>query len=168
MRPRTSALARISFASRFDGWLLASPLVTFPALWYTGVGAANVHLLAVQRPWSRLTWAVVCLIPVAFIVGGLLGAAIAAVLAADVDGPVNIGSGEAVAVRTVAERIAALVGRPDLLAFDESPRGPDLLVADVTRLSTEVGFTPASRVMEALGETVNWWRGRVDLDATAM
>jgi hypothetical protein len=55
---------------------LADPRITFPAVWLSGVALAQIRILAVQQPWSRLTWAVVLLVPVAFCLGGWLASAI--------------------------------------------------------------------------------------------
>jgi nucleoside-diphosphate-sugar epimerase len=90
-----------------------------------------------------------------------VGGAFAALVAGDVRGPVNIGSGEGVAVRELVELIAREAGRPDLLdigALPPRPRDPPALVADVTRLRDEVGFTPSIRLEEGVRETVTWWR----------
>lgn len=81
----------------------------------------------------------------------------------DVTGPVNIGSGEAVSVRTVVESIADIVGRPDLLrlaAKPMPPNDPPLLVADVGRLRNELKWAPRIGLRQGLEETVAWWRGR--------
>ena len=43
------------------------------------------------------------------------GAAFAALLDSDVEGPVNIGSGERISIAGMLERIARQIGRPDLL-----------------------------------------------------
>jgi nucleoside-diphosphate-sugar epimerase len=88
------------------------------------------------------------------------GAALASLLDSDVEGPVNIGSGEAIAIRSLAEDIAELVGRRELLDLDESLTVPEIVLADVTRLSTEVGFSPHTNVAENLAATVKWWRSR--------
>jgi len=62
----------------------------------------------------------------------------------DVAGPVNIGSGEGVAVRDLALRLGALAGRPELLRFGEVTFGrPTVrIVAAIERLTTEVGYRP--------------------------
>ncbi|MEA2191050.1 MAG: dTDP-L-rhamnose 4-epimerase [Solirubrobacteraceae bacterium] len=89
--------------------------------------------------------------------------AFAAILDSDVGGAVNVASGEAVAVRRVAELLAESAGRPDLLdvgALAERPGDPPQIVADVTRLREEVGFTPRLELADGLGETVDWWRAR--------
>ncbi len=50
-----------------------SPIVIFPALWAIGVALAQIHVLAIQRPWSGRAWLVAVLVPVAFVFGGLVG-----------------------------------------------------------------------------------------------
>jgi oligosaccharide repeat unit polymerase len=56
---------------------ILSPLVAFPIVWTIGVLLAQIRLLDVQRPWSRLVWVVVILVPVAFVCGGIVGRALA-------------------------------------------------------------------------------------------
>lgn len=90
-----------------------------------------------------------------------VGAAFAALLDAEVEGPVNVGSGEGVTVADVVQRIAAIVGRPDLVELGaiEAPLDePPLLVADVTRLRDDVGWRPARSLDDGLRDTVEWWR----------
>jgi len=92
-----------------------------------------------------------------------VGDAFAAVLDSEVEGAVNIGSGEGVAIADVVQRIAQLVGRPDLLqvgALDAPPDEPPLLVADVERLRDEVGWQPSRSLEDGLRDTVEWWRAR--------
>jgi nucleoside-diphosphate-sugar epimerase len=75
-----------------------------------------------------------------------VGDALSALARSDVLGPVNIGTGEGPALREVAlEAARAMRADPDLLRFGELPSrdgDPLALVADVTRLQREVGFTP--------------------------
>ena len=76
-------------------------------------------------------------------------------------GAVNVASGEAVSVRSIVEQIAAAAGRPDLLdvgALESRAGDPEVLVADVTRLRDEAGFTPAWSLEDGLRQTVAWWR----------
>ena len=90
-----------------------------------------------------------------------VGDAFAALLDADVEGAVNIGSGEGVAISDVVRRIAELVGRPDLVelgALEAPPDEPPLLVADVGRLRDEVRWRPWRSIDAGLRETVEWWR----------
>lgn len=86
--------------------------------------------------------------------------AFAAVLDSAVAGAVNIASGEPVAVRAIAEQLAAAAGRPELLdvgAVAQRPGDPEQITADVTRLRDEVGFAPGRSLAEGLAETVRWW-----------
>ncbi len=88
------------------------------------------------------------------------GAALAAVLDSAVEGAVNVGSGLPVALRVFARRIAALVGRPELLqvgALASRCGEPPILVADIHRLTGEVGWTVRSDVDRALVRTIEWW-----------
>jgi nucleoside-diphosphate-sugar epimerase len=80
-----------------------------------------------------------------------------------VTGAVNLGSGEAVAVRTVIEIVARECGRPELVQFGSRPipsGEPNLLVADVSRLRSQLDWQPQISLPEGLRDTVNWWRGR--------
>jgi nucleoside-diphosphate-sugar epimerase len=75
-----------------------------------------------------------------------VAAAFVALLASGVEGPVNIASGEPVAIRRVLELIGLESGHPELLrrgALPPRPGEPRRLVADVRRLRAEVGFEPA-------------------------
>ena len=74
-----------------------------------------------------------------------LGAALAAVLLSDFDGPVNIGSGTATPVRAMIEHVARLMGRPDLIDLGARRRpadDPPVIRADTTRLAS-TGWRPA-------------------------
>lgn len=89
--------------------------------------------------------------------------AFAALVAADVTGAVNVGSGEAVAVRQIVELIAQAAGRPELLdigALPARPGDPPEIVADVRRLRDEVGFRPAVSLRDGLASSVAWSRAQ--------
>ncbi|MHB8234882.1 MAG: NAD-dependent epimerase/dehydratase family protein, partial [Solirubrobacteraceae bacterium] len=93
-----------------------------------------------------------------------VAAAFAALLDSDVQGPVNVASGEAVSIADVLTLIARSAGHPELLRLGELPRRdsePDLLVADVRRLREEVGFTPSMALEQGISETVEALRGSV-------
>lgn len=81
--------------------------------------------------------------------------ALLALAASDVQGPVNIGSGEAIALRDVAERIGA---KAELIHVASEP---PLIVADTTRLREEVGFTSRFSLAQGLDASIAWWRQRV-------
>ena len=75
-----------------------------------------------------------------------VGAALAALARSAVEGPVNIGTGTGPTLREVAlEAARALGADPALLRFGAMPLrdgDPAVLMAEVTRLRDEVGFTP--------------------------
>lgn len=88
--------------------------------------------------------------------------ALAALLDSQVEGPVNIGSGEAIAVAELVRKVAAEAGDPGLLrlgALPDRANDPPRLVADVTRLSDEVGWRAPIGVEQGIARTVAWWRG---------
>ncbi len=86
--------------------------------------------------------------------------AVVALLDSSVCGPVNIASGEPVAVAEIVDRIAQQIARPELVlrgALPDRPEEPPLLVADVTRLRDEVGFRARWGLADGLAQTVHWW-----------
>lgn len=90
-------------------------------------------------------------------------AAFVALLDSLVEGPVNIGSGNAVSVRALLETLAAIVGRSELLGFGErplSPTEPLIIEADTRRLTDEVGFVPQFDLDRGLSQTVLQWHQR--------
>lgn len=87
--------------------------------------------------------------------------AFSALLASDVRGAVNIGSGRAVPVRSILEEIAREIGGQDLLQFGARPMPPNeppVIEAAVDRLRSQVGFTPRYSLRDGLAQTVHWWR----------
>ena len=84
-----------------------------------------------------------------------------AVAKSKVTGPVNVGSGEPVRVRTIVETIARLLegnGTIEWAAIAEDPQGPPLLVADVRKLIRETGWRQTLSLEEGLRDTIAWWR----------
>ena len=99
-----------------------------------------------------------------------VAAAFAALLDSQARGVVDVGSGEAVTIATLAETIAELTGRPELLrlgALEASAGEPERIVADVARLREEVGFAPALTLRDGLAESVAYWRGELSAAAAA-
>jgi len=69
--------------------------------------------------------------------------AFVALLDSAVEGPVNIATGRPVSIREFAQTIARELGREDLLQFkDDCANQPPCVIADVTRLTHEVGYLP--------------------------
>jgi nucleoside-diphosphate-sugar epimerase len=91
------------------------------------------------------------------------GEALAAIALSDVAGPINIATGEATSVATVAETLGALCDRPDLVrigALPDRPNEPSRVVADVKRLRAEVNFRPDRSLEEGLRDALDYWIGR--------
>jgi len=90
------------------------------------------------------------------------GAATAALALSNVEGPVNIATGAAASVRTVAETLARLAGHPDLVRVGAFPDRdePERIVARVDRLTTEVGFRDIRPLEQGLAQALDWWRAK--------
>lgn len=87
-----------------------------------------------------------------------------ALLESDVTGPVNIASGEPVALKTLIYAIGNVLEKSHLITLGvlPTPEGdPPLLVADVRRLRQEVGWCPEISLEEGLKGTVDWWRNNL-------
>lgn len=76
---------------------------------------------------------------------------------------INLGTGEAIAIGALAQRIVALVGRPCPILHDRQRDRPpasevDRLCSD-NRLAAELlGWRPAVALDEGLRRTIAWWR----------
>jgi nucleoside-diphosphate-sugar epimerase len=89
------------------------------------------------------------------------GSAIAALCASQVTGPVNIGTGQPMALSNVVREIGKQLGRSDLLRLGALPSRPDdppFLGADTRRLNSEVGFKPLYDLAGGIAETIAFWR----------
>lgn len=90
-----------------------------------------------------------------------LASAFVALLRSPVEGPVNLASGWPVRVRGLVESLAIAAQRPELIrlgARPASPGEPAELIADVTRLRDEVGWTPPATLEQRAADTIAWWR----------
>jgi nucleoside-diphosphate-sugar epimerase len=85
--------------------------------------------------------------------------ALIALLLCDFNGPVNIASGQLVAIGEIVRMLGRSVGREDLveLAPQTLTEGQDLLFGNVSRLTETIGWSPAYSLDRGLQETVNWW-----------
>jgi nucleoside-diphosphate-sugar epimerase len=89
-----------------------------------------------------------------------VGAALAVLALSDVDGAVNVGSGEGVRLSDVAAMLGELSGRPDLVrlgALPDRPGEPPRIVAGVSRLADEAGFRPRIKLREGLERALGYW-----------
>ena len=86
------------------------------------------------------------------------GAAILAVLDSGVQGPVNFGCGDHIAIRTIVEELTRIYGfADDRIAWDASkPNGQAKRVYDLTRLNS-TGFKARYSLGEGLKITADWY-----------
>lgn len=79
------------------------------------------------------------------------------------EGAVNIGSGEPVAVKEVAASLGRIMAAPQYLRFGAKPSrtgDPRCLCADTSLLRKVTGWRPRLTLQEGLSETVKWWQGQ--------
>jgi nucleoside-diphosphate-sugar epimerase len=89
--------------------------------------------------------------------------ALAALISTEgVTGPVNVASGRALSLRDVGQMLVGGVGRGEhLLKFGALPDRegePQSMVADISCLTHETGFTPQHTLEERLHQCVDWHR----------
>jgi nucleoside-diphosphate-sugar epimerase len=89
--------------------------------------------------------------------------ALVAMTESSVRGPVNVGSGKAVAVRDIVEEIGRQTGAINRIAYGaiSSRNEPRLIEADVHRLREEVEWQPRFDLTEGIADTIQWWRERL-------
>jgi nucleoside-diphosphate-sugar epimerase len=99
--------------------------------------------------------------------------AFAALLVSEVQGAVNIASGRGVAVKDIALGIGRRLGCPELVRLGARPLRdePPVMIADIRRLTEEVGWRSAIDLEDGLAATIDWWRTqllrRTDADTGA-
>jgi nucleoside-diphosphate-sugar epimerase len=97
-----------------------------------------------------------------------VGAAFAAIVAARVEGAVNVGSDERITLAELIERIAQKIGRPELvrLGARAAAAEPPLLIPVTRRLREETAWRARFALDEGLADTIRWWRAQLALTAT--
>jgi len=97
-----------------------------------------------------------------------VASALISLLEGEVQGPVNIGSGVPVSLRTVFETIGRQIGRPELIQFGarQGPAPDHRIWANTQRLAKEVGWTPRYALATGIEHTIAWWRGAAELSAS--
>ena len=87
--------------------------------------------------------------------------AFVALLASNVQGPVNIASGAPITLKQIIYSIADMLAQRDLIQLGALPapaHEPPLLVANIDRLTNEVAWRPAYDLERGLEQTVRWWK----------
>lgn len=88
--------------------------------------------------------------------------AFVALLESDVMGPVNIASGQPVALKTIIYTVADLLGGKrhlvELGVLPSPENEPHFLVADVRKLGNKVGWKPKIHLEEGLKNAIEWWK----------
>jgi GDP-L-fucose synthase len=73
--------------------------------------------------------------------------------------PVNVGSGEEISIRDLAQRVASLCGYQGRIEWDTArPNGQPRRCLDVTRAEREFGFRAHTKLVEGLRATIDWRR----------
>jgi nucleoside-diphosphate-sugar epimerase len=90
-----------------------------------------------------------------------LADAVSRVVGSKLTGAVNIGSGQPITVREIAQAIGRRLDKPDLIALGAQPyvpQDPMRIVADITKLQTETGWRPRFDLDDGLGKTIEYWK----------
>lgn len=90
-----------------------------------------------------------------------VASAFVALLESEVDGAVNIASGQPVTLRDVVLTIANCLGTRERVQFGvvtASEHEPPLLLADVRRLAGELGWQPKYDLASGIAQTVRHWQ----------
>lgn len=91
-----------------------------------------------------------------------VASAFVSLLASDLDGPVNIGSGTGIALKDLIDKLGVMLQRPDLIqkgALATPASEPLALIADTQRLS-QTAWRARFDLDAGLADTVAWWRDR--------
>jgi nucleoside-diphosphate-sugar epimerase len=89
-----------------------------------------------------------------------------ALLESGISGPVNIASGNPIALKDVVNTIADKLNKRELVELEENSSAsnePSPLVADITRLKCEIGWRPAYDLNQGLEHTIDWWKNQRDV-----
>ncbi|HEC98964.1 MAG TPA: NAD(P)-dependent oxidoreductase [Proteobacteria bacterium] len=93
-----------------------------------------------------------------------VASAFVSLLESNVTGPVNIASGNPTTLKDVVNTIADKLNKKELVRFGESAstlNEPRLLVAEVKRLNSEVGWMASYDLDRGLEQTIDWWKNHI-------
>lgn len=86
-----------------------------------------------------------------------------------ITGAVNIGSGKGTSVRDLVETISRKLGKDHLIQYRARPTSssePPELVADISRLRSEVGWQSKYNMNQSLDLTIQWWQSVLAREST--
>ncbi|HBF34747.1 TPA: hypothetical protein DDW35_09300 [Candidatus Sumerlaeota bacterium] len=87
--------------------------------------------------------------------------AFVATLDSDIQGAINIASGQPIALKTIVRKIAQILDCNHLIQLGALPTPPDeapLIVSNPQRLQNEVQWTPKFNLDSGLRETIDYWK----------
>ena len=87
-------------------------------------------------------------------------------LESNVQGPVNIASGHPISLRKIVSKLGRWLNGEHLIKWGAVPSPPNeasLVVANVNRLSEEVGWRPQYDLNQGLKTTIDWWRSHLSI-----
>ena len=94
-----------------------------------------------------------------------IGDALASLADAKLVGPVNVASGQGVALRDIIIEAIGQLGGGELVKFGAIPMregDPPSIVADTTRLQHELGFSPRISLAEGISRCIAYWRTQAE------
>jgi nucleoside-diphosphate-sugar epimerase len=87
--------------------------------------------------------------------------ALTKLLLSPVTGPINMASGRAVSIASLVQELARLIGGTTPIEFGAKPLPPHeapRIVADISRLRSELGWQPSLTLSEGLAHAARWWK----------
>lgn len=90
-----------------------------------------------------------------------VASAFVSLLNSQIQGPVNIASGQAVTLKEIINYIASNLDAKDLVRFGAiAPKSSDapVVLPETTRLFTELNWRPKYSLEEGLNNTIDWWK----------
>lgn len=87
-----------------------------------------------------------------------------ATLDSGIEGAINIGAGQPITLREIVSTIGRMMERPELIRLGAIPsRSNDtpLVIADIGRMTNDLGWKPRFSLEDGLRITIEWWRSEL-------
>ena len=75
-------------------------------------------------------------------------------------GRYNIASGQPITMREAFTTIARDLHTEHLLRFENDSQSPLYMIADISKLTKEIGAFPSTSFEQGIKETIKWWKSR--------